>query len=238
MIMRVFKHELKGMTRDPMYIFFGLFPLILAFIGVYLFPYLQNNAPLIAYQLVFIVFILMNGLIYGAVTGFTLLDDQDDHVFMSLRITPISVRYYILIKLLLSYVIGILGTVIILFATGFYQDLSVAVFLMIAIIGPLQAPMLAMITNLFATNKVEGFVAMKSSGLILIGPIASIFLTNWTELLVGILPGYWSTKLIFGQLDGAITYLDQPWLYFVFGMIVHLLAIYLTFNLYCKKQHI
>ncbi|MGE4321078.1 MAG: hypothetical protein AB7E61_06500 [Acholeplasmataceae bacterium] len=238
MIKRIFKHELNNLTRDPMYIFFALFPFIFALISVYLMPYLKNNAPMVAYHMVFIVFILMNGLIYGAVTGFTLLDDQDDHVLLSLRITPISVRYYILLKLIFSYLIGILGTVVLIFASGFYKEISASIFIMIALIGPLQAPMLALIVNLFATNKVEGFVAMKSSGLILIGPIASVFLTNWTELFVGVLPGFWSTKLIYSQLPNTQTYLNAPWLYFAIGMLVHFIVIFIVFKLYCKKQHI
>ncbi len=238
MIGRVFKHELKNLTRDPMYIFFAIFPFIFALISIYLMPYMKNNAPEVAYQLVLIVFLLFNGLIFGAVTGFTLLDDQDDKVLLSLKITPISVRYYISLKLAFSYILGVLGTILILFSSGFNQEISTTAFLMIAFLAPLQAPLLALIVNLFATNKVEGFVSMKSMGLVMIGPIASIFLTNWTELFVGILPGFWTTKFIFGQLPYTITYLSEPWMYFLFGMIVHIIFIVLVFKFYCKKQHI
>ncbi|MFA6801149.1 MAG: hypothetical protein WCR19_03475 [Acholeplasmataceae bacterium] len=238
MISRIFKHEIRNFTRDSMYIFFAIFPFIIALISIFLMPYVKNNAPIIAYQLITIVFLILNGMIYGAITGFTLLDDQDDQVLLSLKITPISVKYYILIKLLFSYLIGIFATAILLFASGFYQDISNLMFIMIMLLAPLQAPMIALITNLFASNKVEGFVAMKASGLILIGPIASIFVTNWSELFIGILPGFWTTKLIFSQLPDTQTYLSQPYLYFIFGIIIHILVIFILFKLYCKKQHI
>jgi len=238
MIARVFKHEFKGLVRDPMYIFFTIFPFIFALISIYLMPYMKNNAPLVAYQLVLIVFLLFNGIIFGAVTGFTLLDDQDDNVLLSLRITPISVRFYVFVKLLFSYLLGMFGTVLIIFSSGFFKEIDTVTFIMVTILAPLQGPLLAMIVNLFATNKVEGFVAMKSLGLFMIGPIASIFLKNWSELIVGILPGFWTTKLIFNQLPNTQTYLSQPWLYFIFGLIVHVIFIILVFKFYCKKQHI
>ncbi len=235
---RIFKHEFKNLLRDPMYIFLAIFPFIFALISIYLMPYLRNNAPIIAYQLVLIVFLLFNGLIFGAVSGFTLLDDQDDNVLLSLKITPISVRAYILFKVSFSYILGVLGTILLVFTSGFYQDASTATIIMVSILAPMQAPLLSMAINLIATNKVEGFVAMKSMGLVMIGPIASIFLTNWSELFIGILPGFWTTKLIFGQLPMTETYLSETWLYFLFGVIVHILFTYVVFKFYCKKQHI
>ncbi len=238
MIGRIFKHELKNLTRDPMYIFFAIFPFIFALISIYLMPYLKNNASDVAYQLVLIVFLLLNSLIFGAVIGFTLLDDQDDSVLLSLKITPISVRFYIAIKLLFSYLLGVFGTILIMFSSGFTKEVTVSVFIMISLLAPLQAPLLATIVNLFASNKVEGFVAMKSMGLFMIGPIASIFLTNWSELLIGILPGFWTTKFIFKQLPYTNSYINATWLYFAIGLIIHLILITIVFKLYCRKQHI
>lgn len=238
MISRIFKHEFKSMFRDSMYTFLFVYPIILAIISYFLIPYLEDHSTMLVKNLIVTTLLIMNGILYGAVTGFTLLDDQDDKVILSLRITPISVRWYVAIKLLFSYLLGMIGTTIFLFASGFYQDIDMIVFIMIVILAPMQAPMFALIINLFASNKVEGFVIMKSSAMLLIAPIATIFLTNWTELLLGFLPGYWTTKLIYGELPYTITFLSSHWLYFSFGILTHLLITYLVFILFSKKQHI
>lgn len=238
MLARIFKHEMKSMFRDSMYTFLFVYPIILAVIAYFLIPYLEENSTLLVKNLIVTTFLIMNGILYGAVTGFTLLDDQDDKVILSLRITPISVRWYVAIKLLFSYLLGIIGTILFLFASGFYNDISATVFIMIALLAPMQAPMFALIINLFASNKVEGFVIMKSSAMLLIAPIATIFLTNWTELLLGFLPGYWTTKLIYGQLPQTTTFLASHWLYFIFGILTHIIITYFVFLLFSKKQHI
>lgn len=238
MISRIFKHEFKSMFRDSMYTFLFVYPIILAIISYFLIPYLEDHSTMLVKNLIVTTLLIMNGILYGAVTGFTLLDDQDDKVILSLRITPISVRWYVAIKLLFSYLLGMIGTIIFLFASGFYQDIDMIVFIMIVILAPMQAPMFALIINLFASNKVEGFVIMKSSAMLLIAPIATIFLTNWTELLLGFLPGYWTTKLIYGELPLTNTFLSSHWLYFSFGILTHVVITYLVFILFSKKQHI
>ena len=83
MFKRVLHHELKNVIRDKMYFFFVLFSLLMVIVGFFLIPYLRDEGGDLAANLVTIVFILMNGFLYGAVVGFTLLDDQDDNVSTS-----------------------------------------------------------------------------------------------------------------------------------------------------------
>ena len=238
MIKRIFKHEIKAMFRDSMYTFLFIYPIVIAIIAYFLIPYLETHSDLFVKNLVLTLMLVLNGIMYGAITGFTILDDQDDKVLLSLKITPISVRWYIAIKLLLSYILGILGTILFMFASGFYQDVDIFMFIMIIILAPLQAPMFALIINLFAQNKVEGFVIMKSSAIFLIAPIATIFLTNWTELLFGFLPGFWTTKLIYSQLPFTTVFFQSHALYFIFGIIAHIIMISILFLLFSKKQKI
>jgi len=238
MIKRIFKHELKAMFRDSMYTFLFIYPIVIAVIAYFLIPYLETHSDIFVKNLVLTLMLILNGIMYGAITGFTILDDQDDKVLLSLKITPISVRWYIGIKLLLSYILGIFGTVLFMFASGFYQDVDFFTFLMIIILAPLQAPLFSLIINLFAQNKVEGFVIMKSSAMFLIAPVATIFLTKWTELLFGFLPGYWTTKLIYSQLPSTIVFFNSNVLYFIFGLITHIILISILFILFSKKQKI
>ncbi|MBU1143126.1 MAG: ABC transporter permease [Firmicutes bacterium] len=238
MFKRVLVHELKTMTRDKMYMFLLLYPLIMALVAYFLVPYLRDLDSQLAADIVTLVFILMNSFMFGAITGFTLLDDQDDQVILSLRITPINVKYYVFIKLAVSYFLGILSTLLLVLVTGFLSNATILDFIYIILLASMQGPIFALLINSFATNKVEGFVIMKLSGIILLVPIAALFLTNWTELFLGVLPGFWPSRLVSMQLIPGDYLLGSSTLYFVIGLFVNLLLGVLFFKLYSKRVKI
>ncbi|MFH0766592.1 MAG: hypothetical protein V1920_00685 [Bacillota bacterium] len=238
MFKRVLIHELKNITRDKMYIFFVFFSLLMILVGFFLIPYLRDtNSDMVA-DIVTTVFILMNGFLYGAVTGFTLLDDQDDNVLLSLKISPIKVKHYVLIKLALSYIFGLITTILLVLTTGFLGTSSVIDLVFIVLLAPMQAPILALLINSFASNKVEGFVIMKLSGIILITPIAALFISNWTELFLGILPGFWPVRIISMQMMPTEFFLNSTFLYFILGVVVNLVFLIFFFKLYTKRVNI
>lgn len=238
MLKRLLKHELRSITRDKMYVFFAFFPLILAGIAYFLIPYLEEQSSALASDIVVLIFILMNGFIFGAITGFTLLDDQDDNVLLTLKITPISVKYYVLLKLLISYIFGVFATFLLLLFSGFLVDADILDIIYILILTPLQGPIYALLINAFANNKVEGFVMMKLSGLILMTPIASLFLIDWTELFLGIFPGFWTARIISMQLIPQDYLFNSSSLYFLIGLLVHFAVGSLFFKLYTKKHNL
>ena len=90
MFTKVIKHELRNITRDRMYAFFVFYEILLIALSLWLIPYLQDTSGDLAVQITFVVLILMSGIVFGAITGFTLLDDQDDGVLFSLKVTPIN----------------------------------------------------------------------------------------------------------------------------------------------------
>jgi len=235
MFKRVLIRELKSLPRDRMYAFLIFYPILMIGVSLLLIPYLKSINQHLASQILIMVFILLMGFMYGAITGFTLLDDQDDKVLLSLRITPISVKHYVLIKLLICYLMSVLFTLLLLVSTQILPDISLTRFLMILILAPMQGPIIAVLINCFATNKVEGFVYMKLSGIILMVPIASLFLTNWTELLLGFIPGFWSARIISMELLPLDYFLGYDLIYFLLGLMIHGLTFMLLFKLYMKR---
>ena len=216
-----------------MYLFFMIYPVILILISLWLVPYLEEEVTALVSHIVVLVFVLMTSFIYGAVTGFTLLDDQDDQVLFSLKITPIKVSHYILIKLLISYLFGVIATFLLLMVTNFIEG-TIGLYLLFALLSSLQAPFIALVVNTFASNKIEGFVVMKASGLILLIPIASIFITNWTELFLGIVPGFWIGRLVSIRLIPG-DYLMTETLYFMIGFLYNLFLLIMLFRNYKKR---
>ena len=236
MMIRVLKHELKNILRDKMYLFFMVYPVIIGVVAYYLIPYLKAEVGLLIANIVALVFVLMTSFMFGAITGFTLLDDQDDNVLFSLKITPIKVSHYIGIKLLFSYILGFLATFLLVYITKLFES-SIWNMMGISLLAALQAPMLALFINAFASNKVEGFVFMKATGILVMIPIASLFLTNWTELFLGIIPGFWAARLVSMSLIPSDYLLNEFW-YYILGFIVNGLLIYVLFKKYKQRVQI
>lgn len=240
MFKTVLKSELRNITRDKMYIFFFIFPLVLGLVGYFLIPFIEdsvapgNPTP----QIVAMFLILITGYIFGAVTGFTLLDDKDDNVLMSLKITPIDVKAYVILKLCISYIFGFIATILLTVVTNFLPNTSFWNILLIAAVGALQGPGVALIVNSFARNKVEGFVIMKMSGLLLIVPVLAFFIANWQEVFLVIAPGFWPGRMIqmeiLPTIDTNFTFI----VYFILGVAYNLIFLTLLMKLYSKRTNI
>lgn len=239
MFIHVLKNELRNIVRDPMYAFFSIYPFIFGTIGYLIIQ--EINAPIWG-EMVAMFLILMTSYVYGAVTGFTLLDDKDDKVLMSLKITPINTKMYVFVKLLVCYIFGYIATLIVVFATGFLGDSPVYMVLIISAVSSLQGPFLALVVNSFAENKVEGFVVMKSTGLTLILPAVAFWLTDWKEFFLIIAPGFWPARMIQMELMPTeifnIDYNLPSMVYFVLGVAYNLLIASLLFRVYTKKSNI
>jgi fluoroquinolone transport system permease protein len=238
MIKTVIKNELRSISRDPLYIFFGIYPVILGIVGYFLVDYMEGRTPEPWPQILAMFLILITGYVFGALTAFTLLDDKDDNVLMSLKITPIDVKSYVLVKLIVSYIFGVIATVVITFATGFLSGSSAITIIAISFVAALQGPGVVLIVNAFSENKVEGFVYMKMTGLILILPVVAFFYTAWQEVFLVIAPGFWSARMIQMELLPMMETNFTFIVYTIFGVIYNLLFVYVFMKIYAKKSNI
>jgi fluoroquinolone transport system permease protein len=235
MLLKVIVHELKHMTRDQMYVFFLFFEVVLIATASILLPYLESEVSLLASHLALITLLLMSGIIFGAISGFSMLDDADDGVLFSLKVTPISTMYFVSVKLSMTFIFSLIATTALLFITGLLTELSLLNAIMIVLLSSLQAPFIALIMATFSSNKVEGFVIMKLTGLTLIGPIVSLFLTDWTELLLSIFPGFFPSRMLMMEITNISYTFSSPIMYFIIGCIVNGLFITFLFRMYQKK---
>lgn len=240
MIGTVIKNEVKAMVRDKMTLFFLFFPVILAVLFHFLMPVIEDaSGPgSVIPQIVSLFIILMTSYIFGVVTAFTLLDDRDDAVLMSLKITPVSVRFYVFIKLVISYIFGVLATLLLVYATDFLPGESFGDILMISLVAALQGPVIALIVNSFAKNKVEGFVIMKLSGLILMIPVLVFWVFDWKEVFLVFSPGFWPARMVQMLMLPQLAVNFKFIVYFLVGMGYNILFSYLLFKLYSKKANI
>ena len=237
MIGTIVKAELKNMFRDRMYTFFFIYPAIFGTLGYFLVDWISNENPgSIWGSVVAMMLIVVTGYVFGALIAFTLLDDKDDKVLMSLKITPINVKHYIYVKMFAGMVFGFISTLILILATGFLADSSIWVIIGVSLLGAVQVPSVVLIVNSFSDNKVEGFVVMKLSGMVLIFPLIGFLVTGWAQYLLGVAPGYWAGRIV--ELELLPTEEGSAFLVFLAGVAYNLLATWLLMKVYTKRSNI
>ncbi|KAB3530714.1 hypothetical protein F8153_06285 [Alkaliphilus serpentinus] len=235
------KFEIKNLLREKMTAVMMVYPLIFGFLGRYLITneIIEGQAM----GVVATITALMAGFAYGAMAGFSLLDDRDDQVFDSIQISPIPLKVYIWFKLFFAYIMAVLGSFFIIWYTGAF-DLSVERLLVISILASLQTPITALLVNSFATNKVEGFVTMKASGFLLLFPIGGFFFLDAKEWLFSIAPGHWAAKavqysLLSPQIDAVFVEMNLSFYQYIgFGLLYNFLLIIGTYAIFKKKNNL
>ena len=197
--------EFKKWMRDPMLSFMMAYPLIIGLLGRYGVRYIEraSGLSLLPYaDLILVVLTLVTPNIFGALLGFSILDDRDDHIFQSVQVTPLSVVGFLAFRVLVVTLLSFVST---LFVMWFVEIGSVAWWDMVTIslLSALAAPATGLLINALATNKVEGFVAMKGVvGILIVFPVVGLFFTDLKELLFALAPGFWPAKVLSSLVRG------------------------------------
>lgn len=237
MFKTIFLAEVKGMLRDKMYTFFLIYPVIFGAIGYFLVDFLDKEFPDGVWdEITAMMLIVITGFVFGALISFTLLDDKDDKVLMSLKITPVDVKHYVYVKMIVGMILGLISTIILIYATNFLPNSTHLTRIGVAILGAIQVPSVVLIVNSFSDNKVEGFVVMKLSGLIIMLPLIGFFVTGFVQYLLGVAPGYWAGSIVEVELipteDGNILFL------FLVGVFYNIFVTWLLMKFYVKRANL
>jgi len=187
------RHEFKNLLREKMTqmmfvmpVLFGLVVRVLAARGV-----IAGDSL----DLVSVMLALLIGMFFGAAAGMSLLDDRDDLVLYSIQISPVSVWKYIWLKIAVTYMLALIGGMLVVWISGALSMTFLQV-LLVSALSAMQVPFTAFLINTFAKNKVEGFVAMKASGFLIIFPLVGYFFLDAKEWLFSIAPGHWAAKAV------------------------------------------
>lgn len=237
MIARLIYFEIKNILRDQMTLFLLAFPIIYAVVGRYLMS--LDVEPFIT-EIAIVILIIISGFAYGAMVAFSILDDRDDHVFVSIAISPLSLKVYVWVKIAFMYVMSILAAFFVFFVVGI-TSLTWLHVLVLAALSGLQVPLQAMLINALASNKVEGFVIMKATGFLLIFPVFAYLFTDIKQWLFAIAPAFWPTKaiqtiLFKPMIDAGVINLGLSYWGFVLGgMLYFIIVISLMNKIFTKR---
>ncbi|MBS4031572.1 MAG: hypothetical protein KGZ63_09150 [Clostridiales bacterium] len=241
MLSAMAKFEIKNLIREKMTMVMLVYPLVLGGIGKYAIDTGVVEGQ--ALGVIAMMLALIAGFSYGAMAGFSLLDDRDDQVFASIQISPISLSLYIWFKILFVYVLSVLASFFIIWYTGAI-NMSSGEILMVSILSSLQVPIVALLINAFANNKVEGFVTMKATGFLLLFPVGGFFFLDAREWLFSMAPAYWAAKalqyaMVRLHIDAGIVTMNLTFYqYLSIGILYNLLLIAAVYKIFKKKNNI
>jgi fluoroquinolone transport system permease protein len=157
--------------------------------------------------------LLITPTICGLVVGFLLLDQRDDRTLAALQVTPLPLRAYLAYRLAAPLLLSLVMTVVAFPLAGLAGAGMPAVLLAALTAAPF-APLAALGLATFAENKVQGLALLKGCSVLLLAPIAAIFVPAPWQWALGIAPTFWPAQLY--QALGA----GQPgwWIYLLAGL--------------------
>lgn len=230
------KSELKKWSRDSLMGFMLVYPLIFAFLGRYGLVWVEGRygfdfSPYT--DLILVIMVLLVPISFGALLGFSILEDRDDEIFQSIRISPLSIETFIGFRLVLVYFLCLLATIFIIWFSEI-GGLKFRKIVEISILASLEAPLSGLMINALAKNKIEGFAIVKGGSSIIILPIIALFFSDIKELLFSFAPGFWTAKSISVLIRNGGLFLSYRQ-YFFIGIIYMTILNILTYKYLVNK---
>jgi fluoroquinolone transport system permease protein len=196
--------------RDPLLRWVVALPLALAVAMRWLLPPLTERlqaaadipigqwyAPVMGVALLMVVPQLV-----GMIVGFLLLEQREDRTLSALRVTPVSLRTYLVYRLLAPVVVSALATLVALPLAGL-DPLAAGSLLLVTVAAAPLAALYALVLAAFAANRVQGFALIKVAGAVGMFPLLALFVSGPAHVLFAIVPTYWTARL-YWSLTGAL----------------------------------
>lgn len=218
----------KQVGRDKILIILAIYPLILATIGKYLVPVIQQSTLTSTFNLVnhyhtiLVLFVVMNPFLYGDILGLMLLDERDDNTLTAIRTLPIKFSYYILSKTVMFFVASVVSGMLIIWLMDLYYITLLQSFL-INFVSSMGVLFTMILINLFATNKVEGFAVMKITNIILLLPLVALYFKEPISYIFGIVPVFWPSialSSLFNEYNAIMPYYIYLFIGFVYTIVI------------------
>ncbi len=198
--------------------FMVFYPILFGIIGRFFLPWIADSSGFnmdFYSDLILVMLTLMTPQIYGALTGFSILDDRDDNILTSIRVTPLNIHQFLSFRLIIVVILTFMACTYVMWFSDIV-DLPFYNILAISFLASLSAPMTGLFINALSHNKIEGFAVMKGTGILLIFPIIAMFFMDKKELIFSFAPGFWPAKAISSLIRGdEVLFLSYNQYYFI-----------------------
>jgi fluoroquinolone transport system permease protein len=200
----------RNLTRDPLLLFVIVMPFLFAGVVRAAFPWVVAlAAPRVALEpyTPFVVgyFLALTPILVGGATGFMLLDEREENVLAAIAVTPLGkqgwLAYRVAVPVAATAVMGAAAV----YLTGL-EPPPVARLLILAVLAALEAPLATLVLAAFAANKVQAMALAKAGTLVVVAPLAALFVAPPWQYVAGLLPQYWLLKLTLASTAGALEF--------------------------------
>lgn len=218
--------------------FMLIYPLIFGILGRFALPWLAENTGFVLelYEdFVLVVLTLLIPQIYGALLGFSILDDRDDNILISVRVTPLNLHQFLSFKVAMVLILSFLASIFVLWFVEI-GELSWSAILWISFLASLGTPITGFLINAFARNKIEGFAIMKGLGTTILFPFLALFFHDAREFFFAFVPGFWPGKAISSLIrgEGLLPLTFQQ--YYSIGLIYVLILNAAVYSLFLRRN--
>lgn len=232
-----FISELKKWLRDPMMRFMLFYPLLFGIIGRYILPAIARTSDFSIEanaDFILAVLTLITPVAFGALVGFSILEDRDDHIINSVKVTPLTFNQFMSFRLVMVFVLTFAACIFVMWFSAI-GNLPWVDIIAVAFLASLGAPMTGLVINIFSRNKIEGFAVMKLFGIIIILPVVALIFTDAKELFFSAVPAFWPAKMISTVIRGEGQMFLNYNLYLVIGLAYVLLVNVLSYRKFVNK---
>jgi fluoroquinolone transport system permease protein len=232
-IRKLLLNDIRNIIRDRLLLYTAfLIPLIIIIFTRLVIPWLSENVvPLQQYySLLFMLIVITIPMMFGFVIGFLIMDERDENLLTVLRVMPISRNTYLIYRMLFVSILSLVYILLFPLLTGLI-DIGFIDYLPIGVLLAFLTPVLGLVANIVATNKVQAFAVFKTLGGVFYIPLFAFFINNDFKYILGIIPNFWT----FMALDKLLTTGQQDYVFLGIGFVLHLILLGVLFYIFNKK---
>jgi fluoroquinolone transport system permease protein len=226
-------NDMRNIIRDRILLYSAFaFPIALVILCRLILPWISDNVYDLTryYSLLFMMFAIMFPMIFGFIIAFLIMDERDENLLTVLRVMPISRTSYLIYRMILMISLCFIFVFLFPVLSGLI-DISFIDYLPVAVLFSIFAPVLALIVNNLASNKIQAFAIFKMLGSVFFLPLFSLFIAEDWRYILGIIPNFWT----FMALDKILTTGNQDAAFLGVGFFYHIALLGILFYLFNKK---
>lgn len=195
---QLIKSDFKNIYRDPTLLMASVAPFLLLFVVLIGLPLITSYVELRwgvdlvpFHRMIKLFFILLVSMIYGMISAFIILEDIDESIISFIKITPFSMKGYLIYRIGFTFLSSLFGTAILTFPLFINHSLSLFDSIFLILLVPLEAIFMAIFIVAFANNKVEGLALSKIVGLIPFSAIGAFLIPGGMKYVLAVFPPFW-----------------------------------------------
>jgi fluoroquinolone transport system permease protein len=230
---KLFINDMRNIIRDRLLLYTAfLIPLIIIIFTRLVIPWISENIVSLQayYPVLFMLIVITIPMMFGFVIGFLIMDERDENLLTVLRVMPISRNVYLIYRMVFLSILSFIYILLFPTLTGLI-DISLVEYLPIGVLLALFTPVLALIANIVATNKVQAFAVFKLLGGVFFLPLFAFFIDSDLKYIFGVIPNFWT----FMALDHLVQTGSQDVLFLGIGFVAHFVLLAVLFYLFNKK---